>query len=133
MEVIEKITIEEIRQAKPKTIYYAVHTCWWTHDPTHLSKTPDSYGLPCDPRGSVLMMTDDVEGFLKAAENSSFHYGKHGLRAFMASHHLNCIESLISMRPWCEPTWQEYNNAIDRLDIRKSRLKTAGPSSGISD
>ncbi len=153
METIQVITFADVRQIKPEVIWYAVNSCWWTHDPAHLSTIPPTWteladfatklseqrraadepvgnlfedakkmyrGLPCDPRGSVLMMTrrGDAEGFLKAAENSSVHYGKHGLRAFMAAHHSNCIESSTSLHPWSASGWQEYNEAIDRFDER---------------
>lgn len=124
MEVIENITIEDIRNLKPAMIYYGANTCWWTHDPMHLGRTAGEYSLPCDPRGGVLFQTEHVEGFLKAAEDSATHYGKHGLRAFIASHYLNCVLDLQTLRPWAGTTWNEYNEAIDRLDLRKS----AGPS-----
>jgi hypothetical protein len=152
MEIIEKVTLEDVRGAQAKTIWYAARTCWWTHLPEHLatlppspgeihrfaetlrlnSSTPDaplvlffdrarkaSRGLPCDPRGSVLFMTDDVEGFLTAAENNSAHYGRHGLRAFMAAHHQNCIDPR-SLRPTSATTWDEYNDAIDRFDLKQN-------------
>ena len=98
------------------------------------SRTPDApivqfmdrarhsiYRLPCDPRGSVLFETDDVEGFLKSAVENYSHYGKHGLRAFMAAHHLNCVLDLTTQRPWSGVSWDEYNEALDRLDERKRK------------
>lgn len=118
MEIIERITLEEIRKAKPVMIFYAANTCWWTHDPAHLGTLPGKHPLPCDPRGSVLFQTDDIEGFLKAAENNLTHYGKHGLRAFMAAHHLNCVVSLSDQRATSAEGWDEYNDALDRLDRR---------------
>ena len=165
MEIIQTVTLEDVRNAKPKTIWYAARTCWWTHLPEHLSTLPSTVdditnlaetlaatrraagepignpftdaqrlhrGLPCDPRGSVLFMTDHVEGFLTAAENSSAHYGKHGLRAFMAAHHLNCIESSTSLRPWSAAGWQEYNDAIDRFD-EKLKLITAAAMAKLDE
>ena len=160
MEIIQIVTFADVRRAKPETIWYAARTCWWTHDPAHLSTLPPTWtelaefaknlsekrraagepvgdlftdarnmyrGLPCDPRGSVLMMTrkGDGEGFLKAAERSSAHYGKHGLRAFMAAHHRNCIESSTSPRPWSATDYDEYNDAIDRFDERLKLITTA--------
>ena len=156
MEIINRITLEDVRRASPEMIYYAVHTCWWTHDPSHLSQTPEtseaevrriadtfrlnsstpdapienflerarqatSHRLPCDPRGSVLFQTDNVEGFLSAAESNAAHYGRHGLRAFMAAHHLNCVVSLEDLRSTSGRTWDEYNDALDRLDKRDER------------
>ncbi len=151
MEIIENITIDDVRKAKPKKIFYGVNTCWWTHDPTHLCSTktpkltmdngreipPAAQGLvaietsalkllsliaalPCDPRGGMLFETDNVEGFLKSAEEHAGHYGKHGLRAFLAAHHANCVVSLTDMRHTCFEGWQAYNDALDRLDARKA-------------
>lgn len=76
-------------------------------------------GLPCDPRGGVLFQTDDIEGFLSSAEENAQHYGRHGLRAFMAAHHANSFLSEQEPRPWCSADWDEYNDAIDRLDKRR--------------
>ena len=132
--VIEQnVTLEQVRATKPKMIWYGAVTCWWTHDPndlkaaTKLSGRPDRSGglgpLPTDPRGGVLMEAHDPEKFLRLAEESPEHYGKHGLAAFMGAHHQNCFlvevirgTSMIvrdSDRPWCLETWQEYNDAID--------------------
>ncbi|MGH9767207.1 MAG: hypothetical protein ACREAB_07210 [Blastocatellia bacterium] len=126
MEVREQVSIEDIRRAKPDMIFYGANTCWWTHDPAHLSRTTGGrlegghkIQLPSDPRGGVLFQTDNIEAFLKAAEEDAGHYGRHGLRAFMAAHHGNSFKSLDDPIPWCAPTWDEYNNAIDRLDRRK--------------
>lgn len=78
-----------------------------------------SHRLPCDPRGGMLYETDNVAGFLAAAVEMSEHYGRHGLRAFMAAHHLNSVLSLDDPRPWCDRGWDAYNDALDRLDARK--------------
>lgn len=114
--IFENITLADVRAAKPKKIFYAANTCWWTHDPAHLGRKPDS-GLPCDPRGSVLFETEDVEGFLQAAEAHPEHYGKHGLRAFLAAHHQNAC---LNGRPWSAGSWDSYNSALDRLDLQKA-------------
>lgn len=152
MEIIEKITLEEILDLKPKMIYYAARTCWWTHNPKHLGTLPPSEsdikrfaemfrfnsstpeapldeflerarnvarGLPCDPRGSVLFQTENVEGFIQTARDKSAHYGKHGIKAFLAAHHLNCVVGLFDLRSTSAATWKEYNDALDRLDLRK--------------
>jgi hypothetical protein len=152
MEVIERITLEEIERSRPEKIYYGATTCWWTHDPKHLSLTPEptegdirrlaetmlrssgrdqsklgeyleiarrqSFRLPCDPRGGMLFETDNVSGFLAAARRNPESYGRHGLRAFVAAHHLNSVLSLEGQRPWCEREWDAYNDALDRLDAR---------------
>ena len=137
--IVERITIEQVRAAPPAMIYYGANTCWWTHDSTHVHLLinrratphdvakllpPEADGehrLPCDPRGGMLLQTDDVERFLVSAEAKAAHYGRHGLRTFIASHHLNS-QLGVSERPWCASTWEEYNAAIDRA-IADGRLR----------
>lgn len=123
MEIVENISMKDVRESGAEKIYYAANTCWWTHDPAHLGVLEGS-GLPCDPRGSLLLETDDVQGFLNAAATNPEYYGRHGLRAFMAAHHQNCQLSLTNPRPWSEPMWDEYNDALDRLDERKKTTET---------
>lgn len=113
--ITEKITLAEVKAAKPDMIFYGAMSCWWTHDPTHLGRTAGR-GLPCDPRGGVLFETGDVEGFLRCAEELPSHYGRHGLRAFIAAHHLNCQHSEEDPKPWCMRSWEEYNEGLDILD-----------------
>lgn len=112
-----RTTIEAVRAAKPRTIFYGANTCWWTHDPKHLATHGGPSGLPRDPRGGMLFQADNVEAFLSTAEAEAKHYGRHGLRAFMAAHHDNC--RLEDGQPWCEESWEPYNAAIDRLDAMK--------------
>ncbi len=111
--VRKKTTLEDVRNAKPKKIYYAVNSCWWTHRAEDLATRTDN-GLPCGPRGSVLMETGDVEGFLALAEDNPEHYGKHGSDAFMAAHQDNCVLRGTE-KPWSAQGWQAYNDALDRL------------------
>lgn len=144
MKIRELISIDDVRAAKPKMIFYGANTCWWTHDPNHLRvngrfgppprqdaigssiivpyrperRTVNPGSIPTDPRGGVLFQTDDIEGFLKSAEANVEHYGKHGLRAFIAAHHANSFLSDADPRPWCSDNWDEYNDAIDQYDER---------------
>lgn len=106
------ISIDDVRAANPDKIYYGATTCWWTHRAEDLGQHPN--GLPCDARGAVLMETDDVEGFLKAAEENASHYGKHTLRAFEAAHHGNVVlmQGPIGY-PWCFWKWDTYNDLLD--------------------
>jgi hypothetical protein len=110
MKVVERVTLADVRAAQPEMIYYGAVTTWWTHDPKHLNTL--EHGLPCDPRGGVLFQTDDVEGFLTAAEANAAHYGRHGLAAFVGAHALNCLTN--SGAPWCTETFEEINHAIDQ-------------------
>lgn len=105
-------SLETIRLLKPAMIFYGANTCWWTHDRAHLCVKPGS-GLPCDPRGGMLLQTDDVEGFLRSAEDSAEHYGEHGIRAFLAAHHQNCVVSRTNRASTCFPDWAEYNRILD--------------------
>lgn len=114
IKIVENITLTDIKATRPDMIFYGATTCWWTHDPSHLGT--NAGGLPCDPRGGVLFQTEDVEGFLRAAEQNPGHYGRHGLRTFLAAHHLNCQRSEDDSKPWCMRTWDEYNQALDALD-----------------
>jgi hypothetical protein len=114
--IVDNISIKDIRQSKPKKIYYSVNTCWWTHNPEHLCTRPQSE-LPCDPRGGMLMQTDDVEGFLSAAEQNPTHYGEWGLRAFMAAHHQNCQVGPKDNRKTCFEKWDDYNRLIGKQII----------------
>jgi hypothetical protein len=111
VQLIQKITLEEIRASKPKRIFYGALTCWWTHDPAHLSNTRDFSWLrgelPCDPRGAMLFETNDVEGFLKAAEEGAMHYGEFGVLTFLSAHHLNCIHT--EAGHWSFPAWEPYS------------------------
>ena len=104
----QKTTLADVRADNPETIYYGVNTCWWTHRPEYLYREG---GLPCDPRGGMLMQTDDPEAFLKAAEDNPEAYGKHGITAFEAALMGNVTAP--NGRPTCYKTWDEYNAAID--------------------
>ena len=108
--IVETTTLQEIKDAAPETIWTSVLTCWWTHRATDLRTLPN--GLPCDPRGGVLMM-DDGQSFLTRAEANPDHYGKHGLAAFIASHNDNCVVSCDDTRNTCLRSWQEYNDLLD--------------------
>ncbi|MES2462767.1 MAG: hypothetical protein V4671_19470 [Armatimonadota bacterium] len=40
MKVVKRITLADVRAAKPEVIYYGAMSCWWTHDPSHVGRTP---------------------------------------------------------------------------------------------
>lgn len=118
----QRTTIADVRSARPSRIYYAMHTCWWAFRASDLYKLQSS-GLPCDPRGSVLMMSQegDFEGFLQAAEANPSHYGKHGLRAFEAALHGNVTTR--DGRPTSFRTWDAYNELLDRYDFEIQAIR----------
>jgi hypothetical protein len=105
------ITLESLKDLNPKMIYYGAVTCWWTHDPSHLVVHPQS-GLPCDPRGSVLLQTPHVDSFLETASQNPSYYGKHGINAFLAAHHENTIDLL--GYPWSFTSWDDYNKLLEQ-------------------
>lgn len=126
-----RTTISDVRAAKPKMIYYGANTCWWTHRETDLRRTrPQDFevggrrvrgvSLPRDPRGGMLFQTDNVEAFLRAAETEPSHYGKHGLRTFMAAHNDNCVVSESDPRATCFRGWDDYNRLIDEAEARNA-------------
>ena len=104
-------TLEDVKADNPSTIWYSVNTCWWTHRETDLRSHRDS-GLPCDPRGGMLMM-GDADAFLESAESNPGHYGIRGLKAFMAAHNDNCVVTVDGVEhPTCLRTWDEYNDLM---------------------
>lgn len=108
------VTIEDIRKVKPEMIYYGAFSVWWTHDPKHLGKLDN--GIPCDPSGGVLLQATDAERFLKTAEQNPKHYGKHGLKAFIAAHHENMVVSRLDNRHICFKSWDECNRVLDQQE-----------------
>jgi len=91
--------------------YFSVNTCWWTHRSSDLHRHRES-GLPCDPRGGMLMQSS-LGAFVEAAEDNPDNYGRHGLDAFIAAHNDNCVVSEINPRSACLRAWQDYNNLLD--------------------
>lgn len=112
-------SLDAVRQAKPKAIYYATRSCWWTHRETDLQTyaTPDGHLVPCDPRGGLLFEAcgaAEVERFLRAAEQKADHYGIWGLTAFLAAHNDNCVmKTEMGYAPWCFENWDDYNKLLD--------------------
>ena len=111
---VPRTTIEHIRADKPEMIYYGAQSCWWTHRDQDLRFHEN--GIPCDPTGGVLLQSDNPEYFLAQAEENPEHYGKHGLRAFMASHNDNCQESKNRAYHFVVDGWDEYNRLLDEYD-----------------
>ena len=112
MEIIELIKLEDVRAAKSDSLYFAPNTLWWTHESAHLSVAQLR-------RQHIIR---DEETFLKAAEYNPSQFGRHGLRAFLAAHHLNCYVSFDDLSHTSARTWNEYNDALDRLDELKKNI-----------
>jgi hypothetical protein len=133
--IAEEVTMETVKTIAKysKIILYGANTCWWTASWNDIYRHPD-VGLPCDPRGGVLMQTNGEDGweeFIKQAEENPTHYGKHGLRAFLLAYH-GCVKvqsaKTGNIVPTCLSTWQEYNDLIDenaKLDNLKGNIALA--------
>ena len=61
---------------------------------------------PLDPSGSTLYQWDECMKWITEAEKKPEHFGKHGLDAFMKSHHQNCEGKVYEK-------WHHYNMLID--------------------
>ena len=108
--IVKRTTLEDVKLAEPDTIWYSVNTCWWTHRQSDLRQ--HTSGLPCDPRGGMLMMAG-ADSFFDVAEGNPGHYGEHGLDALIAAHNDNCVVAPDDLRSTCLRTWPEYNEALD--------------------
>lgn len=109
--------LDQVRAMRPAMIFYATATCWWTANPDDLYHHQPS-GLPCDPRGCTLFQTDDIEGFLQAAEGTPGHYGKHGLAAFILAYHGNVVTA--DGRPTSFRKWESYDRLLDSQNTGKA-------------
>jgi len=115
--------IELLARANNRLVY-AMNTCWWKiGDPIY--SHPGS-GLPCGPRGEVLLETDDPQGFLNAAKNSVAHYGDYGLGVLLIAYHGNIVVPS-SGYPTSLENWEQYAAALRELnmfgDVRKDLVK----------
>lgn len=63
--------------------------------------------LPCDPIGSPLYKMDDPMKWLNQSESKPDFCGRHGLQAFVLTHHQNCQD-------YFSNKWEGYNDYIDR-------------------
>lgn len=69
-----------------------------------------NHRTPLDPSGSPLMQTNDLAGWVNKAEANPGHFGRHGLKALMKTHHHNC-------KGWCPQSWAAVNAYLDRALI----------------
>lgn len=121
-EIINLEFIETLAKLEPtRRVVYGVNTCWWKDgDPVY--RTPENGKLPplpCDPRGGMLFECNDLKGFLENAKKNESHYGKHGMKAFMAAYHGNV--TTMDGKPTCFQRWEEYNDIIDETLITKNK------------
>lgn len=126
-----QITLEEIKRRVRGTgfICYGGNTCWWAEHTFYTrpipNKPPDYPGLPCDPRGGMLLQvqtgsvapdgrTIDALEFIRKAEQNPSHYGRHGIKAFIAAYHGNV---LVDGKPWALRDWEDYNRLLDEAGL----------------
>lgn len=110
--IVESRTLAQIKALAKMSnrLVYGMQSCWWKVG--SLIYTHHIGSLPCGPSGEMLLETDNPMGFIAAAENSVDHYGKHGLKAFVAAYHGNLLDD--NGTPTSFKTWQEYNDLIDK-------------------
>jgi len=116
----ENVTLDTVKKKNASKIFYGARTCWWTVDPKDLY-TNDA-GLPVDPLGGVLFETENVRKFLLLAENNTKHYGKFGLRTFLAAYHGNCVVKESGL-PTSFPEWRFYEAILEYQDKQREEQK----------
>ena len=115
-----KARIRGLAGIEDAMIIYAVHTPWWCvtppFPPYRLPGTGgdsiEANGIPCDPRGSVLLQTGmDLMAFIEHAAAKPDHYGEHGMLTFAAAHHMNVMTD--DLQPTSLGSWKEYDALVD--------------------
>jgi hypothetical protein len=110
--------IEALAADRNLQAVYSVATPWWSKLAEGFVYRSPTNGLPCDPRGAMLMQADFAD-FWKAAKEKPEHYGKHGLEAFVAAFHGNVEVETADGRGWL-PTalnaWDDYNRLLDEKE-----------------
>lgn len=109
--ILNRVTLQAVRDAFPRTIYYCETGCWWTHVAAQAGRPVD--GQHRCPAGHPVVADADVAGFLAAAEAYPGHYGRHGTVALMAAHAENCIADATTRASACLPAWEDYNALLD--------------------
>ena len=132
MIIRKTITLQQVlaslEEPDKKHIYYSARTCWWTHDPadahvmwegqlvpiTSVSRENRllANALPLDCQAAPLFQTEQPLLFVDDAIKNESRYGRHGIRAFMASHAKNCFRH-DGRTAYASPSWEEYNIALD--------------------
>ena len=72
---------------------------------------------PLDPTGCTLFEMHNPKKWISGSEEKPTHFGRHGLKAFMLSHHRNSQYSTNESIQWnIFEGWEEYNKIIDKYD-----------------
>lgn len=112
--------------APNREIVYAMKTCWWGWYAGIPYRMPGT-DIPCDPRGSGLMIAK-IGDFLNAAKENAAFYGRHGLHALAAAWHGNVTTD--DGRPTSFEGWDGYNELIDRFGLPPEIEKPPEKGSG---
>lgn len=119
--------LSEILAGKSKVIYFSEACLWWTHldsdareatqrgidyqkaiasfNGSALFKIPKGF---TDPLGNAVKKFPDAAAWMRSSMGNPLSYGKHGLRAFMFTHHQNCSD-------YFSNKWENYNRKLDKL------------------
>ena len=111
--ILHKTIIRDVIRTNPRVAYVAEEGCWWTTREEDIYTDPTT-GVACDPRRSRIAAVP-WGPFLYRAQSNPAAFGKHGLDAFIAAYHGNCIVNIIDPRPTALDIWQQYNDAMDRM------------------
>lgn len=123
MKLTNKFTLEELKimaRYVPRLVY-AAQTCWWKIGNSVYRKDNQVDGLPCGPRGEMLLETNKPLNFIEQAEKNPDHYGKHGLDAFVAAYHENVVTD--EGIPTSFEGWHRYNELIDEAKSFPRKLE----------
>lgn len=99
-------------------ILVSARTFWWSHTYDHATVEP-GIGLPLDPTGGPLLIMGDASDerhwrkYLELVEAKQDYYGRYGLTAFEAMHHLNSFDD--TGRHWASNLLADYERALDAL------------------
>lgn len=114
----------EIRIGRAKKIYFSGACLWWTHSEEDLQEATRrgreyrkaiaqkneaaiiNLHAQSDPLGNPVKTYDKPGLWIKRSLSNPRHFGKHGIKAFIKTHHQNC-NTYFSNR------FQGYNDLID--------------------
>jgi hypothetical protein len=119
---VSKRRIDQWAMESSRQCVCALYTPWWSlYDPAWMPYTRPDCGLPCDPRGSVLVRYD-LQPFWQAALSNPLHYGSHGIMALVAAFHMNLEVFVPGQNRWRITSldrWSDYNRLLTDLALSR--------------
>jgi hypothetical protein len=126
MPVTFEQVVRDIKTGKSTQIYFSSKSLWWTHleadaiqatEQGHVYKIAvarqegraglyTATGEQTDPIGAPIKIFPKPALWMSRSKKFQRSYGKHGLCAFMKTHHQNCSDFFSN-------TWDAYNQRID--------------------